>query len=402
MATIALRIVRKDVTSKLKVNLEQVRHGHHIRGKPPMIARTLKQRLELLNETDPVLSAKVNIGFSVPKISPLKKQEWTSERKKRRSDVDFERRVRNGQLSIDLEEARRVWLETSSPFEIHKIAEHYGIFQHLFGDAFFFPVVPLSISYEIDNDIFVRVHSGNVIKPAEACKLPNIDYKVKENTLWTLVMSTPDGNLENPNDEYCHLFLGNIPGNKVNQGERIMDYFKPIPARGAGYYRYVFILYKQNQPLDYGEYKKTEPCLQLNERNWNTLEFYRKYQDHLTPAGLSFFQSDWDFTVKEFFHTELDSAEPVFQYEFPKPYVRPQEWFPLKHPFNIYMDRYKDPRDVMKQFLLRKLQTVHPFAQPKPPLKYPNARPINGQLASWLKLAIQHERLGWGRVNELK
>lgn len=402
MATIALRVVRKDVTSKLKVHLEQVRYAQHVRGKSPIIAHTLQQRLELMNAKDPELSAKVNIGFSVPKISSAKRQEWTAERKSKRSDSNFEQRVRSGQLPVDLEQAMRIWLETSSPYEMHKIAEHYGIFQDLFGDAYFYPVVPLRISYEVDDDTLARVHSGNVVKPAEASKSPSIDYKAEGNTLWTLIMSTPDGNLENPSNEYCHLFLGNIPGNKVNRGEQIMDYLKPIPARGAGYYRYVFILYKQDQPMDYKEYKRTEPCLQLSERNWNTLEFYRKYQDRLTPAGLGFFQSDWDFSVKDFFHAKLDSEEPVFQYNFPKPYVRPQEWFPLKRPFNVYMDRYKDPRDVMKHFLLRKLRTVHPFQPPKPPLKYPNAIHINGPVPSWLKLEIQQERLGWGRVNDLK
>lgn len=34
---------------------------------------------------------------------------------------------------------------------------------------------------------------------------------------------------------------------------------KPFPARGVGYYRYIFILYKQNQQLDYIEYKKDQP-----------------------------------------------------------------------------------------------------------------------------------------------
>lgn len=47
--------------------------------------------------------------------------------------------------------------------------------------------------------------------------------------------------------------------------------------------------------------------LTLKERNWNTLEFYRKYQDYLTPAGLAFFQSDWDLTVKEFYHSVLSA-----------------------------------------------------------------------------------------------
>lgn len=42
-------------------------------------------------------------------------------------------------------------------------------------------------------------------------------------------------------------------------GEQIIDYMKPFPARGVGYYRYIFILYKQNQRLDYVEYKKDQP-----------------------------------------------------------------------------------------------------------------------------------------------
>lgn len=54
-------------------------------------------------------------------------------------------------------------------------------------------------------------------------------------------------------------FRGNIPGNKLELGEQIIDYMKPFPARGVGYYRYIFTLYKQNQRLDYVEYKKDQP-----------------------------------------------------------------------------------------------------------------------------------------------
>lgn len=45
--------------------------------------------------------------------------------------------------------------------------------------------------------------------------------------------------------------------------------------------------------------------LDLKERDWNTLEFYREHQDNLIPAGLAFFQSDWDPTVTEFYHSSL-------------------------------------------------------------------------------------------------
>lgn len=110
-------------------------------------------------------------------------------------------------VSLNLEEVKQLWLEISSPYDIHKIATHYGIFQDLFGDAFFLPVVPLEISYKIDDDTSVKVYTGNVIKPAEASEMPCVKYKVEDDTLWTLVMCTPDGNLENSNNEYCHWFL---------------------------------------------------------------------------------------------------------------------------------------------------------------------------------------------------
>ncbi|XP_006615534.1 39S ribosomal protein L38, mitochondrial [Apis dorsata] len=398
MASTALRVFTKNVSSHVKIRFEQVRYGHHLRGKPPTIALTLQQRLKLLKEPE---LPKVNIGFFVPKISKEKKEAIMAERKKKRANINFEMQIRNEKISLNLEEVKQLWLEISSPYDIHKIATHYGIFQDLFGDAFFLPVVPLEISYKIDDDTSVKVYTGNVIKPAEASEMPYVKYKVEDDTLWTLVMCTPDGNLENSNNEYCHWFLGNIPGNKLELGEQIIDYMKPFPARGVGYYRYIFTLYKQNQRLDYVEYKKDQPCLTLKERNWNTLEFYRKYQDYLTPAGLAFFQSDWDPTVKEFYHSVLNTKEPIFQYDFPKLYVKPQTWFPKKEPFNLYLNRYRDPRDIMKEYLLRRLRNTHPFKEPEPPLKYPNAIKFDKYLPSWLKIQIRKERLQRGRINDI-
>lgn len=94
-----------------------------------------------------------------------------------------------------------------SPLHLHKIAEHYGVFQDLFRDAYFKPVVPLKVDYRIEDDTFVRVFTGNVIKPNEAQEHPIVNYETETDTLWTLIMSTPDGNLQNSNNEYCHWFL---------------------------------------------------------------------------------------------------------------------------------------------------------------------------------------------------
>lgn len=62
--------------------------------------------------------------------------------------------------------------------------------------------------------------------------------------------------IEYKNDNFVR---GNIPEARLEEGEQIVDYMRPIPARGVGYYRYIFILYKQNQHLDFTEYKKIQP-----------------------------------------------------------------------------------------------------------------------------------------------
>lgn len=52
----------------------------------------------------------------------------------------------------------------------------------------------------------------------------------------------------------------------------------------------------------------TKPALE--DRTFVTREWYKKYQDKITPAGLAFYQSDWDLSVKEFFHKTLNTKEP--------------------------------------------------------------------------------------------
>lgn len=48
----------------------------------------------------------------------------------------------------------------------------------------------------------------------------------------------------------------------------------------------------------------------LAERTFSTLDFYRKHQDSMTPAGLAFFQSQWDESVTKTFHETLSESLP--------------------------------------------------------------------------------------------
>ncbi|KAF5279083.1 hypothetical protein FQA39_LY05761 [Lamprigera yunnana] len=378
------------------------RNGHHIRGKPPEEARSIEQRLKEMRYKDPELYYRVDIGFPPPRCSrSAQVRERLDIVQSNRRNVELEVKSRTQQLLLDLEEVRNEWVKTSGPNCIRGVADHYGVFQDLFGDAFFFPRVPLNVLYSV-SDHQLPVCYGNIIKPNKALEVPEVNYEADEESLWTLILTNPDGHFTETESEYIHWFIGNIPGSSIGKGETIVDYLQPFPAKGTGLHRYIFILYKQEEKIDYTSFKKSSPCYNLSERTFKTLDFYRNYQELITPAGLAFFQSDWDDSLYEFYHKKLNMKVPTFEYDFPKPYIRPQEWFPKRKPFNIYMDKYRDPKQMNKEFLMRKLKHVHPFKPPPKPLPYPNAIPYDTYYPSWLKLEREKSKLKWGRINDIE
>ncbi|XP_011313518.1 39S ribosomal protein L38, mitochondrial-like [Fopius arisanus] len=259
-----------------------------------------------LNAADPELSYKVNIGFKPRKLSRAEVSEgFIKNAKKNRNDPEMERKARRNELLIDLKAAKEDWWKTDAPNHIKTIAEHYGIFNDLYGDAYFYPTIPLEMKYEVNEEMIATVHRGNLLKPNETKSIPFVKYTAERDSLWTILLTTPDGNLTSREFEYCHWFVANIPEDQVDKGDVLIDYMMPIPPRGLGYCRYICVLYKQDKKIDFSEYKREQPCLELEQRNWKTLDFYRKHQDVITPAGLTFYQADWDDSVQEFYHKSL-------------------------------------------------------------------------------------------------
>lgn len=91
--------------------------------------------------------------------------------------------------------------------------------------------------------------------------------------------------------------------------------------------------------------------------------------------------------------------EPIYEYDFPAIYLADQKFFPLKQPFNIYLDRYRDIKLVNREYLERKLAKTHPFNGPEPEPLFPNAYPLKN-MPSWLKTEKRKERLKYGRIND--
>lgn len=153
-------------------------------------------------------------------------------------------------MLVDLEEVEKDWYENNGPSHIKRIADHYGIYEHLYNEGYFLPKVHMNVLYS-SGDLVYPVYHGNVLKPSEATKAPEVSYESDEDSLWVLTLINLDGHLTEDGKEYIHWCVANIPGNNLKKGNTLIEYLQPIPPRGTGFHRYAFVLYKQDKKIDF-------------------------------------------------------------------------------------------------------------------------------------------------------
>ncbi|XP_038591378.1 39S ribosomal protein L38, mitochondrial [Micropterus salmoides] len=297
-----------------------------------------------VEKADPEHGAeRVDIGLPYYRPGRIKEvRERRQVMKDNKRNAELERASRLRTLKIPLDRVQETWEKSSGPFHIKRLAEHYGVFKDLFPMAYFLPQVSLHICYNQDNS--GQVHYGNQLTPTGAASVPQISFDAEEGSLWTLLLTCPDEHLQDNEAEYIHWLVGNIPGGKVQAGEELCQYLPPIPARGTGFHRYIYVLFKQEGPVNFQEDVRPSPCHSLVERTFKTVDFYRKHQDNMTPAGLAFFQCQWDESVTNTFHNTLNMREPVFEFIRPPVYHPPQVRYPHRQPLR-YLDRYRDGKE---------------------------------------------------------
>uniref|UniRef100_F7F769 Large ribosomal subunit protein mL38 n=2 Tax=Ornithorhynchus anatinus TaxID=9258 RepID=F7F769_ORNAN len=294
-------------------------------------------------EPDP--EDRVDIGL--PPAQTRRRQQLRERKellKQIRSSPELERAARLRTALIPLEEVKAEWERTAGPYHRQRVAEHYGLYRDLFRGATFVPRVHLRVAYNLDGDYVMPVYHGNEVTPTEAFGAPDVTFEAEEGSLWTLLFTSLDGHLLEPDAEYVHWLVTNIPGNEVAAGQEQCHYLPPFPARGTGFHRLVFLLFKQDHLIDFSEDTRPSPCSSLAQRTFRTFDFYRKHQDSMTPAGLAFFQCRWDDSVTTVFHRLLNMREPVFDFVRPPPYHPKQRKFPHQQPLR-YLDRYRDSQE---------------------------------------------------------
>ena len=110
---------------------------------------------------DPSLHFKVNIGL--PFLKPSRGEEY----QQRMQLLKEKRAATTKDNEIPIDQIRQDWFKTCGPHHLKNLAEHFNIYEDLFGEAYFLPRVPLKISYPQLDDSVMPVYFGNQIKPYE-------------------------------------------------------------------------------------------------------------------------------------------------------------------------------------------------------------------------------------------
>ena len=194
-----------------------------------------------------------------------------------RGDKELERAAREGTLEVDLAEVRRQWVSAGHLHQaVHEAAELYGVFADLFGHAHFWPALPLHVSWPQEGGTCVPAHRGNLVKAREVRCAPEVAWGGGAGGgLWTLALVAPDSHLGGGGEVLLWL-VANIEGGSVEGGggDTLAEYLAPHPARGTGFHRLVFLLYRQEAAIDLGQHRLASST-DLQERTFSTLDFYR-------------------------------------------------------------------------------------------------------------------------------
>lgn len=89
----------------------------------------------------------------------------------------------------------------------------------------------------------------------------------------------------------------------MTTGTELVDYMQPFPMRGSGWHRCVYLLLEHESPIQF-DLEKSDGKF-LKKRSFNVKSFLNKHKEAVVPVGLSFFQTEWDLSVRDFFHKTL-------------------------------------------------------------------------------------------------
>lgn len=133
--------------------------------------------------------------------------------------------------------------------------------------------------------------------PSEIAEAPfNCSWGANSTDQYTLVLFDFDAPLRITPvlREYIHWMVGNIPGTGVMMGEEYFGYFPPKARSDTGIHRYVLLVWRQKNYVEFKEPKRNETD-EADRAYFNHTAFALKY-DLGSPIALTYFECEWDYT----------------------------------------------------------------------------------------------------------
>jgi phosphatidylethanolamine-binding protein (PEBP) family uncharacterized protein len=145
---------------------------------------------------------------------------------------------------------------------------------------------------------------GNTFNPAQASTKPSVQYHVRGNRWYSLIMLDPDfpSRTQPLARSWVHWFVANIPGNAVHNGETLIDYVPPLPPKKSGAHRYVTVLFEQlGQQTDFSALPRLSSTELEGRAGVNCHDLMLQF--NLAPKGLAFGHAEWQPDVTKHFAT---------------------------------------------------------------------------------------------------
>ncbi|CAF0747875.1 unnamed protein product [Brachionus calyciflorus] len=336
---------------------------------------SLEERLKDFKDPSELESTQIGKQWDLPNLKKVRKE----------LDARIEENKKSKQLEIDskelkievpVEEVDRQIKALSGLRNVVMSAQHYGLYKDLFANDVFRPVVDLKVNYQGK-----RVYYGNKIQAKDTLNAPEVNFedilKINENRkeklYHTLAFVNLDGNFNNSNNEVLLWFKSNIQNGDFKTGQENISYLQPFPMRGTGWHRCAFVLFEHKNEINFQiDSENSTQNSKFNERNFKFLNFYKKYSNDVVPIGLSFYQSEWDLSVKKVFHDYFDLKEPVYEFNFESKFLPRFEKYPKNpQPFNWYLQEYTDKKELNEHVVKDYMKLVDPFRPHPEPAKYP-------------------------------
>nr|XP_018905879.1 PREDICTED: protein D2-like isoform X2 [Bemisia tabaci]XP_018905880.1 PREDICTED: protein D2-like isoform X2 [Bemisia tabaci] len=150
------------------------------------------------------------------------------------------------------------------------------------------PKLPMMVEWIEEEAEFGNYIETYVIKIAPFW----IEWKCDYYELHTVMMlGLDEPSVTNPYlRQYQFWIVGNVEEFNFIRGEEIAAWIPPRPANGSGPHRYVFLVYRQPQKLDFMEHHLTETQFLDQRGNFSHQSFAKKYNLG-KPIAINFFVS---------------------------------------------------------------------------------------------------------------